>query len=416
MISRHQFFLLIHILCCAMTIHGILLNANDAATCNLLCVQCNATAVFANGHCECNFDEGSDEVSGSKCLHRIQKEIQAIELNMLSEDLTDEERNVRSILKYRRRLRPGDAEKVAQYFINGGPAAGHSHFVRAFNAAYDSADSATNSFSGVVDKSNPEDGFHGVSLTSPVSSNTCDSPLYMVSESAPYVSSIMHGAEMYPPILRATNPAITYPTTGLYDPFVQSPLPIHHALVRAVTLPAHVLHHVLHPRLYHHHRGIVRSTNLPSDTSDTGIVGQPICENNDDSTSNLPTARNNANKLAEQNVGFNAPSQYPYITHAEQPTLYHLPHTSYYSPLMNMLHPISGYVFQPVSQYTPPDPLTSASNPQSSCGNYANTEQRSVLTTDKAVYSNDETEKSDDATRNISKEEKKNGTDKNHIR
>ncbi|XP_024878317.1 uncharacterized protein LOC112458763 isoform X1 [Temnothorax curvispinosus] len=337
MISRHQFFLLIHILCCAMTIHGILLDANDAETCNLLCVQCNATAVFANGHCECNFDEGSDEVSGSECLHRIQKEIQAIELNMLSEDLTDEERNVRSILKYRRRLRP---------------------------------------------------------------------------ESAPYVSSIMHGAEMYPPILRATNPAITYPTTGLYDPFIQSPLPIHHALVRAVTLPAHVLHHVLHPRLYHHHRGIVRSTNLPSDTSDTGIVGQPICENNGDSTSNLPTARNNANKLAEQNVGFNAPSQYPYITHAEQPTLYHLPHTSYYSPLMNMLHPISGYVFQPVSQYTPPDPLTSASNPQSSCGNYANTEQRSVLTTDKAVYSNDETEKSDDATRNISKDEKKNGTDK----
>ncbi|XP_071653874.1 uncharacterized protein [Temnothorax longispinosus] len=320
-----------------VTIHGILLDANDAETCNLLCVQCNATAVFANGHCECTFDEGSDEVSGLECLHRIQKEIQAIELNMLSEDLTDEERNVRSILKYRRRLRP---------------------------------------------------------------------------ESAPYVSSIMHGAEMYPPILRATNPAITYPTTGLYDPFIQSPLPIHHALVRAVTLPAHVLHHVLHPRLYHHHRGIVRSTNLPSDTSDTGIVGQPICENNGDSTSNLPTARNNANKLAEQNVGFNAPSQYPYITHAEQPTLYHLPHTSYYSPLMNMLHPISGYVFQPVSQYTPPDPLTSASNPQSSCGNYANTEQRSVLTTDKAVYSNDETEKSDDATRNISKDEKKNGTDK----
>lgn len=45
--------------------------------------------------------------SGAECIQQIQKEIQAIELNMLSEDLTDEERNVRSILKYRRRLRPG---------------------------------------------------------------------------------------------------------------------------------------------------------------------------------------------------------------------------------------------------------------------------------------------------------------------
>lgn len=39
----------------AVTIHGILLDANDAETCNLLCVQCNASAVFANDHCECNF-------------------------------------------------------------------------------------------------------------------------------------------------------------------------------------------------------------------------------------------------------------------------------------------------------------------------------------------------------------------------
>lgn len=45
--------------------------------------------------------------SDAECIQRIQREIQAIELNMLSEDPTDEERNVRSILKYRRRLRPG---------------------------------------------------------------------------------------------------------------------------------------------------------------------------------------------------------------------------------------------------------------------------------------------------------------------
>lgn len=158
---------------------------------------------------------------------------------------------------------------MALYFINGGPAAGHSHFIRAFKAAYDSADSATNSFSGVVDKSNPEDGFHGVSLTSPVSSNTYDSPLYMVSESAPYGSLTMQGVETYPPILRAMNPAITYPTNGLYDPTSLGSIihphgsPLHNALARAITFPTHVLHHVLHPHgVYHRDQQIVRSPNV----------------------------------------------------------------------------------------------------------------------------------------------------------
>lgn len=84
-----------------------------------------------------------------------------------------------------------------------------------------------------------------------------------------------------------------------------------------------------------------------------------------------------------------------------------------------MLQPITnGYFLQsyPASQGLS-DPLTSAFNPHYSCENNANTEQRSaVLTTDKAVNSNDETEKSDDATRNnIPEEEKeteKNRTDK----
>lgn len=45
----------------AAAIHGILLDANDAETCNLLCIQCNASAVFANGHCECNFADDSEK-------------------------------------------------------------------------------------------------------------------------------------------------------------------------------------------------------------------------------------------------------------------------------------------------------------------------------------------------------------------
>jgi len=134
-----------------------------------------------------------------------------------------------------------------------------------FNATRDIADTAANSFSGVVDESNPEDGFHGVPLTSPVSWNTCDS---LVSESAPYASPTMQGAEMYPPILRAVNPVITYPS-GVYDPMISlgHPHGLPHTLIRAATFPAHVLHHILHPRVYHHpvyHRGIVKSTNVSS--------------------------------------------------------------------------------------------------------------------------------------------------------
>ncbi|KAL0106175.1 hypothetical protein PUN28_016118 [Cardiocondyla obscurior] len=104
---QHQFFLLIHIIYCAVTIHGILLNANDAETCNLLCVQCNASAVFANNECECNFAENSDKDLDMECMQRVQSELQDIEQNMLYEDLTDEERNARSISRYNRRLRHG---------------------------------------------------------------------------------------------------------------------------------------------------------------------------------------------------------------------------------------------------------------------------------------------------------------------
>lgn len=43
----------------------------------------------------------------AECIQRLQREIQAIDLNTISEDLTDEERSIRSILKSRRRLRMG---------------------------------------------------------------------------------------------------------------------------------------------------------------------------------------------------------------------------------------------------------------------------------------------------------------------
>ncbi|XP_011062831.1 PREDICTED: uncharacterized protein LOC105151058 isoform X1 [Acromyrmex echinatior] len=387
MIIRHQFLLFIHILCCA-AIHGILLDANDAETCNLLCIKCNTSAVFENGHCECNFVDDSNK----ECIQQIQKEIQAIELNMLSDDLTDEERKIRSILKYRRRLRPGDAEKVAQYFINGGPEAGHSHFVRVFNATRDNAvDSATNS--GVVDEK----------------------------KYASYVSPTMQGVDLS----TLGKPPFIYPPTGVYDPTtvplgtISHPHGLPHALFRAVTFPAHVLHRILHPRVYHHyplhHRGIIRSTNDKSNPDQT--IGQ--YENNDGSnTSNLPTARSNADKPTEQNVlGLNDPLQYPiaYIADALYQPMQHqnypYPYNSYYNPLINMFHSIPNeYLLQPMSLYPQnklSDPWTSASNPQSFCKNNVNTEQKNeVLSADKIKNSNG-IEKSDDPTKNnIPNEEK----------
>ncbi|XP_018365855.1 PREDICTED: uncharacterized protein LOC108763052 [Trachymyrmex cornetzi] len=359
MIIQHRFLLLIHILCCA-AIHGILLDANDAETCNLLCIKCNASAVFANDHCECNFIDDSNK--GAECIQHIQKEIQAVELNMLSDDLTDEERKIRSVLKYRRRLRP---------------------------------------------------------------------------EYASYVSPTIQGVDIS--ALRTMKQPFVYPPTGVYDPTmiplstISHPHGLPHTLLRAVTFPAHVLHRILHPRLYHHyplyHRGVIRSTNFPQDKSDTDqTVGQ--CENNDDSnTSNLPNARSNADKPAEQNVlGLNDPLQYPgaYIADAlYQPMQYqNYPYNSYYNPWINMVHSIpNGYLLQPMSlpmslypQDKLSDPWTSASNPQSFCKNNVNTEQKNeVLSTDKTKYLNG-IEKSNNTTKNnIPNEEKKtvkNGNDK----
>jgi hypothetical protein len=42
-------------------IHSILLDTNDIEICNLLCEQCNSSAIVSNDHyCECNFTDDSD--------------------------------------------------------------------------------------------------------------------------------------------------------------------------------------------------------------------------------------------------------------------------------------------------------------------------------------------------------------------
>lgn len=45
----------------AAIVQSTLLDINDAKSCDLLCAQCNASAVFAHDRCECNFSDNNDK-------------------------------------------------------------------------------------------------------------------------------------------------------------------------------------------------------------------------------------------------------------------------------------------------------------------------------------------------------------------
>ncbi|KMQ92270.1 hypothetical protein RF55_7772 [Lasius niger] len=336
----------------------------------------------------------------------------------------------------------GDADKVAQYFINEGPAAGHSHFIKAFNAAYDSADSA-NSFSGVLDGTNkPENEFHGeISLNNPISWNTCDSPLYMVPETGSCAHPAMSDVET--PIIGMINPALSYPANVLYhaaSPMVGSiihpyrhghGLPLHHTLHRTDSLPG-LLHN-----LFNHHRwspGYHRPLHHGRSSNDRNpVLASQSCENDDGSTAfkDFPIARSNADKPDDQNVAASIPGlvepthysiQTPYIFNANamyQPIQYRrfnapYQYTSYHNPLINVLHPATDEYVQPgyIPQYVHgmSDPLVTAPNPNSYCTHNANAEQKDEVSTDKTAHSNNAAEQSNNAN-NIFKQENK--TEKN---
>lgn len=42
-------------------VHSTLLDINDAESCDLLCKQCNVSAIIANDRCECNFSNNNDK-------------------------------------------------------------------------------------------------------------------------------------------------------------------------------------------------------------------------------------------------------------------------------------------------------------------------------------------------------------------
>jgi len=168
---------------------------------------------------------------------------------------------------------------VAQYFINGGPSAGHSHFVRAYNVVYDNADSTSSSFSDTSDKRNPENEFYDVSshvsLSNPISWSTYNSPLY-ISEAARQEDPVMPDTRERPSILGTINSIFNYPNEhdlinplgtvvhpyGAYD----NRSPLHHTLLRTATLPTQFLHNLFTHRLSNRYPAyqsdIVTSTNV----------------------------------------------------------------------------------------------------------------------------------------------------------
>ncbi|XP_020281973.1 uncharacterized protein LOC109853855 isoform X2 [Pseudomyrmex gracilis] len=266
-----------------------------------------------------------------ECVKRLQRESETVDLNILPEDLTDEKRDVRS-LKSKHRLRTGDAEKVAQYFNNGGPMAGHSHFVKAFNTiAQDSTDHAINSFSD-VNKNNikSESEFLSVPIISANYRDSWKSPLSVVPEAA------SPDVETY----STNHPIFDYPTTnGLYDTLMGVPHHTRHhshhlhrnPLLRALNLPKHILHNLLghHVHHYHyypaHHRrnALVRSTN----NQDTVAASNPMSDNSQYDAEMSPISDINTT---------HQPMQYYY----QPDTGYY--YTPYSNPLMNP-YPLNYY-------------------------------------------------------------------------
>lgn len=154
---------------------------------------------------------------------------------------------------------------MAQYFIKGGPSAGHSHFLRMFNAASKTSDSTTNS---LVDIGYPLLGLHvsRLSLNDPISEDSDDS--HMIPRTASSIRPAMPDVKMYIPILGIIKPTLKYSRSRMYDtpnPMVGSiayPYTFHDTLLSIPIFPAYFLHNLRHQRYIPTHHNILRKNNV----------------------------------------------------------------------------------------------------------------------------------------------------------
>ncbi|KAL6439170.1 hypothetical protein ACFW04_003838 [Cataglyphis niger] len=338
MAVRHRIqWLIIHIVYCVAIVQSTLLDINDAESCDLLCAQCNASAVFAHDRCECNSSDNNDKEV--ECIQRIQREIQTIDLNTLSEDLTDEERAVRSIITSRRRLR-----------MEAGPCV---HPV-------------------VSSVETPIVGMINPALSYPANEVYATNPL---------VGSIIHP---YRHGLSTHHTLHRFPGQILSNLFGHRRAVYHHPVYHGGFI-----------RSSNNINPVSAGQSTGENDSSATFKDFPIARSNTDKTidQNIvenPTYMLNANPVYP-------PRQYQLFSAPYQYTSYHNPLINVLHPVTD------GYIVQPeyIPQYIhdTSDPLISALNPNSYCTNNINAEQKNEVSTVN-VHSNNEAEQSNNAIKN----------------
>ncbi|XP_029161682.1 uncharacterized protein LOC114933323 [Nylanderia fulva] len=355
MAVRHRvLWLIVTLYYIATTAHCTLLNINDAESCDLLCKQCNTSAVFTDDRCECNLSDNNDK--GAECIQRIQREIEAIDLNILSEDSTDEERGVRSILKSRHRLRMEEAGSRPAISDAEIPIIGMIHPALSYSAnIYDAA--------------------------SPVVGSIIHHPYRHGSHHR------LHKTDSLPVLLH-----------NLFSHHRWSPghRPVHYGRNSNDKNP------VLISQPYENDGSSTASKEFSTAQSNTD---KPVDQNVAANIPRLfkPTYHSITPYFFDANAMYE-PIQYP---------PFNIPYTSYHNPLMEVLHPITEeYIVQPgyIPQYVHgiSDPLITAPNPNSYCTNNANAEQKDEVSTDKTVYSNNKVKQSNDVNNIINAEKNEN--------
>lgn len=155
---------------------------------------------------------------------------------------------------------------MAQYFMNGGASAGHSHFIRGSNAICDNTNIATNSLADTIRQSDTGGEFHSRLPTNPLTGiiyKSYMSPLHMLPGAAPMIpSSDISSTKMYTSLLGMVRPISDYPVDRVYPLSPVSDLIslVHthpyHVLLQTSALPSHILHNLMkhqshYPPIHH---------------------------------------------------------------------------------------------------------------------------------------------------------------------
>ncbi|XP_043665658.1 uncharacterized protein LOC122627980 isoform X1 [Vespula pensylvanica] len=108
---------------------GDLSKIDDVQTCMEFCSTSGNVGNFKDGYCVC---ENLDNIDTENVV-REDRQVEYVDPISYSNDLTNEDRIMRCALRSRKHMRHHDADRVVTYFVNDGPANGHTYFVQAAN-------------------------------------------------------------------------------------------------------------------------------------------------------------------------------------------------------------------------------------------------------------------------------------------